>query len=407
MLSIDIYCRVIDNFGDAGVCWRLARQLADEHRLMVRLIIDQPSVLARLVPQLCWLEPGQTPGEPQPLLQVSRWPATDESSGQSAGSTLIAPIPPDRQANAQVPDVLICAFGCDLPEGVRRLLAGAPPRPLWINLEYLSAERWVDSHHRLPSIKAQDGARQWFFFPGFRPGTGGLLRERSLLRARDRFREPKDASAPDHAHEGSRDWWHRQGLPGDPGLRLSCFCYPDAPLSALQRAVAHGCVPATLVLPGSLPPSAAVCTTGEQAQLTLARMPLLPIDDFDRLLWSCDLNLVRGEDSWIRALWAGRPFIWQPYRQPEQVHRDKLEAFLAWQRDALEASTAGVSAELEVLEAFSRAWSEADAESVERLFPALLGALGALRPAFEQLALAAAAQPDLAAQLVEFCRSRL
>jgi hypothetical protein len=55
---------------------------------------------------------------------------------------------------------------------------------------------------------------------------------------------------------------------------------------------------------------------------------MLSQEDYDRLLWSCDLNIVRGEDSWIRAHWAARPFIWQPYPQSEGAHRIKLEAFL-------------------------------------------------------------------------------
>ena len=38
--SWDVFCRVVDNYGDAAVCWRLARQLADEHGARVRLWID-------------------------------------------------------------------------------------------------------------------------------------------------------------------------------------------------------------------------------------------------------------------------------------------------------------------------------------------------------------------------------
>ncbi|HET9045379.1 MAG TPA: elongation factor P maturation arginine rhamnosyltransferase EarP, partial [Casimicrobiaceae bacterium] len=36
----DVFCKVVDNFGDAGVCWRLARQLVAEHDLAVTLWID-------------------------------------------------------------------------------------------------------------------------------------------------------------------------------------------------------------------------------------------------------------------------------------------------------------------------------------------------------------------------------
>jgi uncharacterized repeat protein (TIGR03837 family) len=55
---------------------------------------------------------------------------------------------------------------------------------------------------------------------------------------------------------------------------------------------------------------------------------LLSQVDFDRLLWSCDLNLVRGEDSLVRAIWAGTPFLWQPYVQDDGAHLAKLGAFV-------------------------------------------------------------------------------
>ncbi|MEO7887531.1 MAG: elongation factor P maturation arginine rhamnosyltransferase EarP, partial [Polaromonas sp.] len=44
-LQWDIFCKVIDNFGDIGVCWRLAADLASRgHK--VRLWVDDASALA-------------------------------------------------------------------------------------------------------------------------------------------------------------------------------------------------------------------------------------------------------------------------------------------------------------------------------------------------------------------------
>jgi uncharacterized repeat protein (TIGR03837 family) len=57
-------------------------------------------------------------------------------------------------------------------------------------------------------------------------------------------------------------------------------------------------------------------------------IPFLPQDRYDVLLWACDLNFVRGEDSFVRAQWAGRPFVWQIYAQQDDAHRTKLLAFL-------------------------------------------------------------------------------
>jgi len=64
--------------------------------------------------------------------------------------------------------------------------------------------------------------------------------------------------------------------------------------------------------------------------LRIHQLPLLAQPDFDHLLWSCDFNFVRGEDSLVRALWAGRPFAWNIYPQEDGAHLPKLDAFLDW-----------------------------------------------------------------------------
>ncbi len=398
-MRLQLACRVIDNFGDAGASWRLARQLAAEHGLAVTLLIDRPEVLARLVPALELADQDAcAPGE----LRIRPWPR------EAAEPTATAEL-----ADNALPDVLVCAYGCDPPTALRARLAGAPARPLWIELDYLSAESWVADFHALPSLKPADGARAWRFFPGFAPGTGGLPRETSLLAARSAFERGDSA----------RRWWRERGLPDEPALRLSIFCYPEAPLGGLLDELAGADAPSIAVVPApvaSAQVDAWLATHGTRATgtaqrpsgppwragaLTLVRPPLLPIDDYDRLLWSCELNLVRGEDSWIRALWAGRPFVWQPYRQQDQAHEVKREAFLRWQRDSLGALDPAQAAAMAGLEALSRVWCEgqhpgAAWRRVRADLPLLAGG-------FATLASRAAGQDDLATQLVRFCRSKL
>jgi len=36
----DIFCQIVDNYGDAGVCWRLARSLSSLHGQQVRIFCD-------------------------------------------------------------------------------------------------------------------------------------------------------------------------------------------------------------------------------------------------------------------------------------------------------------------------------------------------------------------------------
>src|SRR5699024_6329187 len=121
------------------------------------------------------------------------------------------------------------------------------------------------------------------------------------------------------------------------GARLIfVFCYPDAPLPVLAATLAENNIPAFLLLPEGVYPDCehrvSACT-GVQVR----RVPFVAQDQFDCLLWSCDLNIVRGEDSLVRALWAARPMIWQPYPQAENTHLTKLDAWLA--RSPLNTST--------------------------------------------------------------------
>ena len=205
-----------------------------------------------------------------------------------------------------------------------RIGRGEPP-PVWINLEYLSAEPWVERCHGLPSPVLSGplkGLTKTFIYPGFTPRTGGLLRERDLAQRQASF--------------DARAWRQRHGVP-DNALAVSLFCYDPAPALATLMDQAHrGAQPVHwLVTPGraartmeaalaELPPDRR--PTREQ----IHRLPLVDQPGFDEMLWACDLNIVRGEDSLVRALWAGKPFVWHIYPQHDNAHHAKLEAFLDW-----------------------------------------------------------------------------
>lgn len=284
----DVFCRVIDNHGDLGVCWRLAADLASRGEL-VRLWVDEPVALA-------WMAPAGAPG-----VQVMPWrdPAPDEQPG----------------------DVVIEAFGCDPPAPFVQRMAQRSPAPAWINLEYLSAEDYVLRSHGLRSPQwAGPGAglTKWFFYPGFSAGTGGLLREPGLLLRRAGFSPAGLRQALD--------------IGPDDGVRTALlFCYDNPALPAWLDLLSRQPIPTRLwVMPGPAAQQVRRWLEAAPAHGALdARFPpFVPQPRFDELLWTADLNLVRGEDSLVRALWAGKPFIWHIYPQHDQAHGPKLAAFL-------------------------------------------------------------------------------
>lgn len=318
----DIFCQVIDNFGDVGVCWRAAAELAARGQ-QVRLWMDDASALA-------WMAPHPHPAG----LTVHGWPA-------QAGD-----IP------ATVGNVVVEAFGCEIPAPfvqaiAQQAAAGRPP--VWINLEYLSAEAYVARCHRLPSLLMSGpaaGLTRWFFYPGFTPDTGGLLCEQNLPARQAAFDRPA--------------WRAAHGVQqGDCAISLFCYEPPALPRLLEQLQLATSWQPRLLVTPGR---ATAAVRALPQAH-TLAPQYLLPCPQpqFDEMLWACDLNLVRGEDSLVRALWAGQPLVWHIYPQDDDAHHDKLNAFLDW----LQAPAS--------LRSFHHAWNGmTDAASLPPITPALL-----------------------------------
>ena len=270
----DIFCRVVDNYGDAGVCWRLARALAARGQV-VRLIIDDTTPLR-------WMAPQGTPG-----VQVLPWPGP-----------------------AQPGDVVIEAFGCDPPQAFVASMATRARPPVWINLEYLSAEPYVERSHALPSPQP-NGLTKWFYFPGFTARTGGLLRDGGVAPGFD-----------------GRGWLTSQGWAPLPGERVvSLFCYDNPALPDLLQSLAAR--PTLLLL---TPGFAQAQVRAAAPAVRLVALPWLDQEGYDALLAACDINFVRGEDSLLRALWAGVPMVWQAYPQHDGAHFAKLAALLAqWQ----------------------------------------------------------------------------
>ncbi|MEW5699293.1 elongation factor P maturation arginine rhamnosyltransferase EarP [Pseudomonas synxantha] len=301
----DIFCSVVDNYGDIGVTWRLARQLVVEHGCEVRLWVDDLRAFERMCPQI----DVQVSQQWQEGVEVRHWPA--------------------QWPGAQSADVVIAAFACQLPAEYMERMAEREQPPLWMNLDYLSAEDWVVGCHRLPSVKFK-GVQKYFFFPGFRPGTGGLLREAGLLERRQAFQLDDVAQ---------RQFLQTLGVaPAVDARLMSLFAYENPGLAgwldvlAADGRATHLLVPEGRIL-GDVQRWLGVSSLSAgdiqvRGALTVQVIAFVRQEQYDRLLWCCAFNAVRGEDSFVRAQWAGRPLLWHIYRQDEDIHLDKLDAFL-------------------------------------------------------------------------------
>lgn len=368
----DIFCKVVDNFGDIGIAWRLARQLVAEHGVAVRLWVDD---LASFAP----LQPGASASAAQQWhagVDIRHWPQV--------------------WAACDAPAVVIEAFGCKLPEAYVAALADGE-RTLWLNLEYLSAEPWVGGCHGLASLSGK-GYQKFFFFPGFRPDTGGLLREGDLLAQRAVFQV-----------NGRQAFLARLGVvPAEGAWLCSLFAYENPALAGWLQAMAEGPHPVHLLVPEGrihgelaawLGQAAALGQPCQRGALTVQRLPFVEQNDYDCLLWACDFNAVRGEDSFVRAQWAGKPLLWHIYPQDEDAHRIKLEAFLDLYLAALDEPAR------QALGGLHRAWNfNGDMAAAWRQVHEHRSALAAHA---ERWCAEHAARLDLASALVQFHRNWL
>jgi uncharacterized repeat protein (TIGR03837 family) len=313
---LHLFCRVIDNYGDIGVCWRLCKLLHFEHGIKVDLWVDDLASFQVLCPAV---RPDLSTQKIEGVT-IHHWTENQEDWRQNARQVAMA-------------DVVIEAFACNLPEAVIMAMAAMVTNnrpPVWINVEYLSAEPWVESCHGMLSIHPKTGLKKHFFFPGMTSKTGGLIFSRDYKSKRDAFLAQPTAR---------REFLSELGMSiSTDSVLVSLFCYAEAPVAQLLEVFAQAgdkqiicAVPvgvATAAVENFLGQQIEVGSVYQRGHLQLHVLPFVSQTAYDRLLWCCDLNFVRGEDSFVRAQLAGKPFVWQIYPQQEDAHAPKLEAFL-------------------------------------------------------------------------------
>ena len=307
--SLALFCKVVDNYGDVGICWRLSQQLSREHDIAVTLWIDDLNTLQRLWPETVI----NTEMQVLAGVTVRYWQSTPHVFHPN-----------------DIADIVIEFFGCEIPEAYVAAMAQCTPPPVWLNLEGLTAEKWVEGCHTLPSPHPRFPLTKYFFFPGFAARTGGLIRERSLLERRRLF----------EVNRSDRESFLRQlgVIPVEAQAKMiSLFCYPHAPVTALFEAWQDADSAITCLVPEGVAVDAIQAFLGAPVEpgavrtrgaLTVRVLPFVAQPDYDKLLWVCDVNFVRGEDSFVRAQCAGKPFLWHIYPQDKNLQHVKLRAFL-------------------------------------------------------------------------------
>lgn len=349
-MTIDVLCRVVDNFGDIGFAYRLARALSEPPAPSaspaphcVRLVVDDLAAFALLCPRVDSAAPCQTVDG----VLVVRWADPTEAG--------IRPFLDDR------PRVALELYACGRPDWYEDILFDERDRAsrLVVNVEYLTAESWAADYHKLPSLTRSPLVRKAIFMPGYVPGTGGLLADapfRSLLAEnaapegrlaiRKRLAHSLDPTlgptvapaVPALAGTASVD-----ALPVDTRW-VAVFSYErdfSRIVADLARENAGAGTDANAdVGVNAARPILALVAAGRGSApffdawnragkpFPAVALPMLAQGDWDALLVASDFAIVRGEESFARAVLAGNPFLWQCYPFGEGGQLPKVRAFL-------------------------------------------------------------------------------
>lgn len=282
-MKFDVFCNVIDNFGDAGVCLRLCRSIKNKGH-DVNLYCDDLNTLLTI--------------------------ATDEDT-KSIGLFMW-----NDKLTFEPSDITILAFSCRVSNDIVKKLKDK--KTLIINLEYLSAEKWVEDFHALPSFV--DSLKCFYFFPGFTKKTGGLVIE-------DDFKDKiKNRKEPTNTRKISLFSYKNQNV-----KTILDMLESSQRDNHIQVFTGKGLDNLNDILGTNLK----INDNYQYSNISIDVLDMVPQPNYDDILINSDLNLVRGEDSIVRAMLTGNIFLWQIYYQEEKTHIKKLNEFFNRMQDTL------------------------------------------------------------------------
>ncbi len=357
--TLDLLCRVVDNYGDIGLVYRLARALSEATpALRLRIIVDDLPAFAQLAPGIDpardlqfyrgWTVVRWNPsGAAEVAATAAAAVATGAAGGRSPSAGSEAPAAVRELFLAERPRHLIECFACGRPDWFEEILFD-PSDPVTrhiVNLEYLSAETWVDEVHRMPSLTRSPLVKKYMFMPGFTERTGGLVVDRGFARSLEALRGgssrrearrilagrigvdlPGKSSGAGIAGE-SRD---EPEVPAEDRFWITVFSYERDYSRIVADLAAFDAATPLLVLAAAGRSQACFLDAWRSAgsPFPVAPLPFLPQEPWDEVLLASDFSIVRGEESLARAALSGRPFLWHAYVQENAHQLVKVRALL-------------------------------------------------------------------------------
>lgn len=312
--TLDIFCEIIDNYGDIGVVYRTAKELQKIFpKSKIRVFLNRLDEFKKINSQVLDLPSQNIDGIEHITFDYLRDNANELLTAQ----------------------VIIEAFGCQIPEEYMEI--AYDNSELLINLEYLSAEDWIEDFHLQSSPLGRGKLKKVFFMPGFTEKSGGVIADSNYLERIQRVLENKEF----YEKKYLSDIEDRENK-----IVGTLFSYEKNFTPLLEDLK-------------KLDKDVVILAMGEKTQDSLRKilknfsiedfrnslkygkieirfLNFLNQEEYEELINIVDFNFVRGEDSFIRAVLTGKPYMWHIYCQEEYAHMDKIEGFLDKYRRVIE-----------------------------------------------------------------------
>ncbi|MGL5971328.1 MAG: elongation factor P maturation arginine rhamnosyltransferase EarP [Cetobacterium sp.] len=313
--NLDIFCEIIDNFGDIGVVYRLAKEFKNIYKedIKIRVFLnrlDEFLEINKKAKNISWQEID----------------GIEYITNEFLAKNICTFSP----AN-----VIIEAFGCNVLE--EYLEKAKQESTLLINLEYLSGETWIEDIHLMESPIGAKKLKKYFYMPGFRENTGGVIVDNLFLKRKLAVLNNKDYYRKKYLSD----------LDSEEYFVGTIFSYEKNFIPLFEALSQNNKKNYILVLGEKSKESIKENLKNLNAEylrtdlaqyknIKIKFMPFLEQEEYEELINLVDYNFVRGEDSFVRALLTGKPFVWHIYLQEEMAHMDKIEGFIERYVESLE-----------------------------------------------------------------------
>ncbi len=313
--SIDIFCEIIDNFGDIGVVYRISKELKKIFQnVRIRIVLNRLEEFKAINKKVKDVDYQEIDG----LICVTEKYVKEnmESFGVS--------------------DVFIEAFGCNVPE--EYVKAAKENSKLWINLEYLSGEKWIEDFHLCESLIDSKTLKKIFFMPGFSEKSGGVIIDSGFLERMKYGKENRDEVFKKYF----KDFDLKDKFIG------TVFSYEKNFENLLETLKNYEKETVLLLMGEKTQKSFSEILKKnltedygnivKYGKITMIYSDFFSQEEYEEIISASDFNFTRGEDSFVRGIVLGKPFMWHIYLQEEKAHMDKIKAFTERFKESVEVS---------------------------------------------------------------------